>query len=538
MTDPAVPASGNAISRRTLTQAGIAAAGAGMLARRTAGAQESPPIVPTGQATAERVQDTIERIPEIAQDLLDRSGVPGMSIAVVYDDAIAWSGGFGVRELGNDAPVTETTVFQLASVSKSIAATVVSMMVSDGSVTWDSRMSDLDPGFALSDPWVTREVTLADLFTHRSGLPDHAGDILEDLGFDRDEVLRRLRFAELQASFRSKHLYTNFGLTAAAVAAASTTGSSWEDFSEQRLYQPLGMTATSSRFDDFMAQRNRATPHVRNGDAWTITPQQRNPDAQTPAGGVSSTANDLAQWMRLQLLDGQFEGEELVGAAALVPMHTPQSVSNLPADPATDHAGFYGLGINVSYDQFGAVRWGHSGAFALGAATAFTMLPASGFGVLALTNGMPVGVPEALCQSVVDLVQTGEVSGDWLERIAPAFAALLRSPYDKGIDWSTPPENASDPLDNDAYIGVYHNDYYGDVEVALDGDALVLILGPDRRSFPLTHYDRDSFSWQPTGENATVRSGITFNMSATGKSTDIWDDYLAAGGPGMLPRVK
>jgi CubicO group peptidase (beta-lactamase class C family) len=536
MTDSTSPTP--AISRRTFAQAGIAAAGATAMTHLAATAQDSPPIVPTGQANAERVDQAISQIPAIAQDLLDRSGVPGMSVAVVFDDAIAYSGGFGVRELGNDAPVSASTVFQLASVSKSIAGTVVSMMVSDGTVEWDSRMSDLDPAFALSDPWVTREVTLADLFTHRSGLPDHAGDVLEDLGYDRDEVIRRLRHAEPEASFRSKHIYTNFGLTAAAVAAAGTTGLSWEDYSDQRLYQPLGMTHTSSRFSEYMAQRNRAIPHMKTGDTWAVTSQQRDPDPQSPAGGVSSNATDLAQWMRLQLLDGMFEGKELISAEALAPMHLPQSVSNIPTDPGTEHAGFYGLGINVSYDNFGAIRWGHSGAFLLGAATAFFMLPASGFGVLALTNGSPVGVPEAFCLSVLDLVQLGEVSGDWLDRVTPSFEALTKVPYDKGIDWTTPPDDASDPLDNAAYMGTYHNEYYGDVEVALDGETLVLVLGPNRQKFPLTHYDRDSFSWQPAGENATVRSGITFNMSATGRSTDIWDDYLAAYGPGLLPRVS
>ena len=111
---------------------------------------------------------------------------------------------------------------------------------------------------------------------------------------------------------------------------------------------------------------------------------------------------------------GRFEGQQLIPTAALAPMHLPQAVSNVPQDPATQRAGFYGLGINVSYTDFGAVQWSHSGAFASGAATAFYLLPGSGFGVLALTNGVPVGAPEALCLSVLDLATTGDVTRDWL----------------------------------------------------------------------------------------------------------------------------
>jgi CubicO group peptidase (beta-lactamase class C family) len=513
--------------------------GAGVLAHRASAQDSTPsaPIEPAGQVTQDRVTQALDHIPAIAQELLDRSGVPGLAVAVIYNDEVVFTGGFGVREVGTGAPVDANTVFQLASVSKSVAATVVSAIVGDGTVSWSSRMADLDPAFALHDGYPTREVTLTDLFTHRSGLPDHAGDLLEDLGFGQDEIIHRLRYLEPEASFRTKHIYTNFGLTAAAVAVAKVAGSSWEDLSRDRLYGPLGMTHTSSRFADYMAEANRAVPHVKDGDNWIVTPTQRDPDAQTPAGGVSSTATDLAQWVRLQLGLGTYDGEELIPAEALAPMQVPQSTSHVPVAPATERAGFYGLGMNVSYDEFGQVHWSHSGAFALGAGTAFFMMPGAGFGVLALSNGMPVGVPEAFCLSVQDLVQRGEISGDWLERVTPTFTELLKVPYDKGIDWNTPPVNASAALPFDAYIGTYGNDYYGEIEVALDGDALVLMIGPDRAKYPLTHYDRDSFSWQPPGENATVRSGLTFNMSVSGRATDIWDYYLAAGGPGGLPRI-
>jgi hypothetical protein len=263
---------------------------------------------------------------------------------------------------------------------------------------------------------------------------------------------------------------------------------------------------------------------------------QREPDAQSPAGGVSSNARELAQWMRLQLGQGSFEGQQLIPSAALAPMHLPQAVSNVPEDPATQRAGFYGLGINVSFTDFGAVQWSHSGAFASGAATAFFLLPGSGFGVLALTNGSPVGAPEALCVSVLDLATTGEVSRDWLAFAGSRFAAMAAPAYGTEADWDTPPTDATPAAPDAAYVGTYRNDYYGDVEIAQAADDLVMRIGPKPLAFPLTHYDRDTFSWQPAGENAAGRSGLSFQIGADGTAFAFRDDYLAMQGSGGLLR--
>jgi CubicO group peptidase (beta-lactamase class C family) len=442
-----------------------------------------------------------------------------------------------LRELGKEAAIDAETVFQLASVSKSIAATVVSSVVGDGAISWESRMADIAPGFALHDAWPTQNVSLADLFSHRSGLPDHGGDVLEDLGFDRETILHRVRYLGPEYSFREGYAYTNFGLTAAAVAVAQSLGTSWEDLSAERLYQPLDMTHTSSRFADFMAQSNRAIPHVKDGDRWVVTPMQRDPDAQSPAGGVSSTARDLTQWVRLQLGQGSFEGQQLIPTAALDPMHRPQAFSNIPQDLARQRTGFYGLGLNVSYTDFGAVQWSHSGAFALGAATAFYLLPGSGFGVLALTNGAPVGVPEALCLSVLDLATTGTVSRDWLAFVAPRMAAAVEEDrYGTGTDWDTPPPDGASALEDAAYLGAYRNDFYGDVEIAHGADGLVLRIGPEPREFPLSHYDHDTFSWQPVGENAVGRSGLSFLIGPDDTAVAFGDEYLTKYGPGLLMR--
>ena len=540
---PATRPAAHRISRRRALVAasvGLAAASAGPVLPRTdaamAGQATPAPEAAPGTVTAARVAQAVEQIPTLAADILKRTGVPGMAVAVVYDDTVQYTGGFGMRELGNDAPIDAETVFQLASVSKSLSATVVASVVGTGEATWTSRLSDINPGFALHDAWPTHSVSLADLFAHRSGLRDHGGDLLEDLGFDRDTILERLRFLEPQYSFREGYAYTNFGLTAAAVAAAHAAGATWEELSEERLYRPLAMTSTSSRFADYIARQNRAIPHVKRNGQWQATPLQRDPDAQSPAGGASSNVTDLAAWMRLELDQGTFAGQELIPAAALAPVHSPQAVSRVPPNPSKDQAWFYGLGTDINYTKFGTPQWSHSGAFNLGAATTYYLLPAAGFGIVALTNGEPVGAPEAVALTVLDIVQGVATIPDWLAILTPVFSQVDAATYTLGRDWTTAPASATRALANGTYTGMYENAFYGEVEIAARGDTLVLRIGPEPREFALTHFDRDTFTWQPTGENAYGLSGLTFAMGDEGMASSFHDQYLASDGPGELRR--
>ena len=260
-------------------------------------ADTSPPQtagvpIPDGQ-----IEKAVASLDAIASEIMKRSGIPGMAVAVVRDGKTVYAKGFGVRKIGESQPVDADTVFQIASLSKSLAATVVAHQVGAGIVNWNTPLVAHLPWFKLFDPWVTQHVTIADMLSHRSGLPEHAGDDLEDIGYNRRTVLERLRLLPLHG-FRDIYAYTNFGLTAAAESVAAASGKDWESLSEEVLYKPLGMTATSSRFADFEKRPNRALGHVKVGEGFQAK-YRRLPDPQSPAGGVSSSANDVARWMAL-----------------------------------------------------------------------------------------------------------------------------------------------------------------------------------------------------------------------------------------------
>ncbi len=489
--------------------------------------------------TLAQVKAAIPQLESLTRNTLEKTKIPGLAMAIVYQDQIVYLKGFGVREVGRPELVNSDTVFQIASLSKPVTATVISALVSDGRVQWDDPVQRYLPEFSLSDPAVSRAVTIRDLLAHRSGLPDHGGDLLEDIGFDRAEVLRRLRFIPIANRFRAQYDYTNFGFTTAALAAAKSTGQAWEDIAESRLFQPLGMTNSSYRYADFLAQTNRVKNHQWVNGEWQVR-EQRNPDAQAPAGGVSASIRDLAQWMRLQLNNGQFQGQEIIRTEAFVEPHRPQMISSFAQNPSQDRSGFYGLGWGVSYAEASPIRLSHSGAFALGAATVVNLIPAEGLGIIVLSNAAPIGVPEALAASFLDLVSNGQVQRDYVELFQGLFAKLMAPNYGTSVNYAQLPANGVPAQPFQRYVGRYENDYFGPIAVEEVAGQLVLFVGPNQEAFPLQHYNGDVFSYQPRGENAFGRSGVTFTMPLNSEkpAQQVMIEYLNTTQLGTFSRTR
>ena len=484
---------------------------------------------------SEQVTHAVQEVEKLAQKQIDQNAVPGLAIAVVFQDKVVYAKGFGVRDVNTKAPVDADTVFQLASVSKPIGSTVVAELVGEGKITWDSKLSALDPTFEMFDPWVTREITVRDMYAHRSGLPDHAGDLLEDLGFTRTEILFRLRYQRPDSSFRSHYAYTNFGMTEGAIAAVKPYRLEWEEACAQKLYKPLGMTSTSSRYADFIARQNKALGHVLVDGKW-LQKFKRDPDAQSPTGGVSSSVNDVAKWIRLQLANGKFDGKQIVSEKPLAETHRPEMLTGF--NPFTNMPTFYGLGWNVSYDQQGRLRLNHSGGFDLGAATFVNLVPAEQLGIVVLTNGRPMGIAEALGTIFSDIALYGKPTQDWFPLYKQRFSDPATTGTVLGFDYSKPPASPAPALKNTAYLGKYANDFFGEIAIVEKDGGLAIVEGPKKLTFPLKHYDRDTFTYDTTGENAVGRSGVTFTIGPDGQATRVVVENLNAHGEGTFKRVS
>ncbi|WP_196073330.1 serine hydrolase [Nakamurella alba] len=492
--------------------------------------ETAPAAYSTAEITKDKIDAAVAALDDMVADAMERTGVPGIAVAVVHEGEVLYQKGFGVREVGKDAAVDPETVFQLASVSKSIAGTCVAKAVTDKTVTWADKVTDHLPDFELSDPAVTSMVQISDCFAHRTGLPGTAGDELEGFGYDRDYVLSRLRLFPLDP-FRITYHYTNFGLTLGGEAVAAADGRSWEDLCQADVYRPIGMTSTSSKYADYLARDNKAIIHFRVAEKDFQPLYKRDADPQSPAGGVSSNVLDMAKWMTVVLDGGKLDGEDFIDDAALLEMHGPHIVNNAPTADV-DRAGFYGYGVNVGTTSTGHITWGHAGAFFVGTGTSYTMLPAGKIGIVALSNGSPIGAVEAITTSFTDLVRTGEVERDWVE----FFGAIYGNFYINRSSVAEPPPaspKAARALTD--YAGDYANDYLGQITVAVQGDALEITgVGPNKLAAPLVHYDGDVFSWKAPGGNGDDDTAVTFAGGGTGAATEV---TLEAVMIGTLKRV-
>ena len=503
-------------------------------AARETTAPADPPVSPSAQSLVpippKRIPAAVARLDSIIGGVLAKTGVPGLAAAVVHDGKVLYAKGFGVRDVNSPARVDASTVFHLASVSKSLSSTVAAGVVGAKVINWTDPVVAHLPSFALADPYVTSHVTYADLFSHVSGLPDHAGDLLEDLGYDQAYILNRLRLEPL-APFRGQWKYTNFGLTAAAEAAAAATGRSWAELADQVLFGPVGMPSSSFRYSDFLNEANRAAMHVRVGQQWEQK-YLRDADPEAPAGGASSNVLDLANWLILQLAGGTWKGKPVIGADALFQTHMPHALSAPPRSPIS-RSGFYGYGVNVADDYAGRVRLSHSGAFLQGASTAFALLPSASVGIVVLTNGMPIGVPEAVVNYFLDYVEAGSVQDDWLSLYGQLLAALYVNPSE--LAGKQPPAHPVPAKPDSFYTGTYDNPYYGPARIVSTGGALHLLIGPRPDNYVLRHWSGDLFSFFPTGENALGITAATFHAGSSAAAS-VTLEYYNANGLGTFTR--
>ncbi|MBL8984950.1 MAG: serine hydrolase [Gemmatimonadetes bacterium] len=418
--------------------------------------------------------------------------VPGMAVAIVRNDSVIYAKGYGVREVGRPERVDERTIFAIGSASKAFTAAAIAMLVDDKKVALDANPSLYLPGFQLYDPYATRELTVRDLLSHRSGLA--RGELAwYGSGFDRDEIVRRVRFLPPTWSFRSQFGYQNIMYITAGQVVAKVSGRSWDDFVRDRIFTPLGMTASSTSVTAVRGLANVASPHATVNDTVRSVPW-RDIDNAGPAGSINSNAVDMAQWVRLQLGRGRYDGKTLISGRQVDEMHQAHTVIRTDsaaraANPDT-HLQAYGLGWFLE-DYRGRLMVHHGGNVD-GFTALVGMIPEEKFGVVVLASQNGSGLPNAVVHRLVDH-QLGAPIRDWsadaLKRLEAqrARARMAQQRADSGRLAGTKPSLALS-----AYVGTYADSLYGQVVIKDNGGKLHLSFGPNWKS-DLEHYHLESF---------------------------------------------
>ena len=447
---------------------------------------------------------------------------PGLAVAIVRNDSVLYTKGYGMLGVAKHAPVDGKTMFEIGSSSKSFTATAIAMLVSDGTMRWDALLTDYLPDFRMYDPVANAGVTIRDALSHRSGIA-RGEFVWVGAGISRAEVLHRVRFLKPESPFRSQWSYQNMMFLAAGEAAGKAAGSSWDDLVRQRIFAPLGMTSSVTTYKGY-TNTNTAVSHGLDHDTTFIRPQFDAEDI-APAGSIVSNASDMAQYLRFQLNDGVVNGKRLVSSAALRETHTPQMLmggrGGPPVDSVTTHFNTYGFGWIIE-DYRGQLVWQHGGN-TTGMTAAMGMMPDKKFGVVVLSNMGQSPLPELLRQYMFDR----ELGAPMRDLSATAYARSLtqrhRADSAAKVQDALRPADAQAPLPLAAYTGTFADSLYGAVTVTLKDGHLQLARGD--WTGPLNYWNSTHFRWIMPPASPIGMLPIKFEVSPENVVTGLYFGY-------------
>ena len=444
-------------------------------------------------------------------------GAVGLAVTVVKDGKVVYAKGFGVRELGKPAAVDTNTLFAIGSTTKAMTAASLGMLVDEGKLRWDDRVIDHLPWFRLGDPYVTRELTIRDLLTHRGGL-GNADYLWYRSDLSPHEVLRRMRFLQPAYSFRSSFIYQNLMYAAAGAVVEAASGMPWSQFIETRIFGPLGMTNSVTSLAKTAGHADVATPHDKV-DGTIVPIENASVDAVAPAGAIWSSVADMGKWAMFMIDSGRVNGKRLLEPGTWAELFKPQTMVTLgeyyPTVQLTHpHWTTYGLGW-FQQDYAGRQVEFHTGSID-GMVAIIGLIPDERLGVYVLGNLDHVEVRHALMLQAFDL-WLGNGHRDWSHDLL----ALYRGLEARGDSARTRAEARRVPdthptLELAKYAGTYTapDSLHGSVTVTYENGGLRLRTSSIRAG-TLEHWDYDTFRvrWD---DRWSGTAGARFVIGATG----------------------
>ncbi len=458
--------------------------------------------------------------------------VPGLSVSVVKDGKVVMAKGYGVRRMGESAPVDAKTLFGIASNTKVFTAVALGLLVEEGKIEWDAPVIRYLPWFQMSDPYVTRQLSIRDLLVHRSGLGLGAGDLLwwPPSNYDRKEIARRLRHLPLATSFRSAYAYDNVLYLVAGEVIETISGQSWEDFVTARIIRKVGMTGSNVRHSDAgVAAGSSRTPTGGSNIAAThasvdgkVRPiKPFDSDNTNPAGGINSNADDMAKWMIVLLARGQLpDGTRLFSERTyreLTTLVTPMTIRPVPAELQALQPNFlgYALGLNA-VDYRGRKVLMHTGGLP-GYVSKVLWIPDANFGVTVLTNQESGAAFDSIVYRIADHY-LGAPQTDWtaaysklVERQKAAYAAAAAKATTSRAASSRP------SLAPAGYAGTYVDEWYGQIVIEQQNDKLVMRFTQTPSLVgDLEHWQYDTFIVRWRDRELRADAYVTFALNPDG----------------------
>ncbi len=429
----------------------------------------------------------VKDLETLATSEMVKQSVPGLSFAIVQGDTLIHAKGYGVKKVGTAAAVTEHTVFEAASVTKSFTSVLVGMAVDEGKLKWDDRVVEILPHFRMYDPWVTKEFRVDDLMAQRSGMPTYSLDEMGLFGWERWDLARAVDLVEPTYSFRAQYSYVNTLWTWAAGLVEKRWGLSWENAMARRILGPLGMTESTVDPEVLPYLDDVATGHIVVAPAppWPVPadwPYRDAVDVGGPSASLRTTVLDLAKWARFHLAGGTFEGQRLLSAETVSRLHAARS-SVMSVGPRNLS---YAQGWIYDSRSQGPVIW-HNGS-SLSMHSIVALYPSANVGLLVMTNEADNTIPEGLDARLYSLLFPAAAPPTGA---APTTAAALSRPP---APVRVRPDGVVPLLPLARYAGSYSNPAFGTITVGEQKGALVVTIGPRKVGLPATHFSGNVFT--------------------------------------------
>jgi CubicO group peptidase (beta-lactamase class C family) len=470
----------------------------------------------------------VDAIDRFAAEALAEYGVPGAAVAIVHRGEPVLVRGYGVRSIDGNDPVDADTVFQLASNTKPMTAFTYGTLVDEGVTAWDTPASALVADLRLVDEYAALHANALDLLSHRAGFPEFFGDLLGALGYDRAEVVRRLRYVQPGHGFRDVAAYSNLGFFLVGEMIARLTDAPWEEAMRARLFEPLGMTRSGPSLDSRPADGNMSANHAMV-DGTLATVEADHHGVTGAAGSAISSASDMTRWMQAMLARGAIDGQQVIAAETVQTLFDPvipAPVTFTETPPISPTNGFaYSPGWGVFHWHNHRVI--EKGGALAGLRSVVNLVPELELGVAVLANLNLTYLPEAIRAFVLEQA-LGPADTDMQAEIRSMSGQI------EAIFAAPPPTSAGLPMgaELDTYAGAYEHELYGEFVVVVDGDDLRLEAGPAGRPAALRFDSLNTFllDW---GSAAEIPEPLTFTLGPDGTSVAFETETL-----GQFRRVE
>lgn len=433
---------------------------------------------------ARRAQTLMEGFDAIVEKTLGDYQIPGVAVAVVVDDHIIYSKGFGYRDLERKLPVTPETIFPIGSCTKAFTAYVIASLIDEGLLHWDDRVIDIYPDFRLFDPYATQNVTMRDLLTHRSGMPRH--DFMwYNSDLSRAEVMRRLRFLEPSCNIRERYQYNNLMYLVAGCAIEELSGQSWEELVQERILQRLEMKNTSFTLEEMKKSGDFAYPYIeKNGKMERM--DFRDISLIGPAGSMQSNLPDLCHWVQMQLMEGRYKGLSQMNPALIQEMQSPQVI--IPGAPETKESFIYAYGMGWTIASYRGQYYLNHDGISDGFTSTIGLLPQQGIGVIVLCNRNFSAFPRLLSLQIIDRILALPFI-DWMKDSLDGVqkTQIPRDDVPKEDLLRKKGTTTSHPLED--FVGFYEHPGYGIASVQLINGELLITHHGITSALEHWHYD-------------------------------------------------